>query len=559
MRLLSKPWPITLTLLLAAAGAPITRAADPVPATQADPAADRLTFLTLQLSSIEASLHAINLALRSAGYKAVLTSEKADEAAKGNELMDRNGGAPVAWDKFYGATAKQFEPRDIVGIPHPYQRPSQFNYLYHANNDQVAKANAEVAALGQKVDTLLARRRQLDSEQSALWATISWESLQNHDISLNPLYRFQLKANTSTPATDARCDLLRPAILFLRTIDQTVADDLDSLSTNQAATLTDLKTRTEAAYAAAKEPLANAMLSADLSDDDLKTAKDLLTSLKHLAELSKNITEAYHLALDGDAAGDDNRKLTFRAQLQFALLDYATATGDLDIQLVGLAKSWDIEGERGVASHDQLPAGAGTFTPPAATASPVANAAAQRPQNRTIDLLRIPNHLPTVVSGIWHVAYGEARCEPSGDAKIDFAYTPPAEYDYRVTFIRTANERSIALICAAAGTQFSCNIGGGGNILVGFESINSQTLEAATPTVRKSSGWIENQKPIAVLVKVRKSGVEIDVDGQIITSYSRYADMTLPKFLKLSSPSRLGIDVYKSAALIKSAEVTEIR
>ncbi len=69
-------------------------------------------------------------------------------------------------------------PRDILGVPHPYERPTQFSTtLYHANNDQVAKANAEVAALGQKVDTLLARRRQLDAEQSALWATISWESL----------------------------------------------------------------------------------------------------------------------------------------------------------------------------------------------------------------------------------------------------------------------------------------------------------------------------------------------------------------------------------------------
>ena len=178
----------------------------------------------------------------------------------------------------------------------------------------------------------LARRRQLDAEQSALWATIAWESIQNHDIPLNPLYRFQLKATAATPASDARRDVLRPAILFLRTIDKTVADDLETLHTNQDQTLTDLADRTEAAYAAAKEPFANAMLSADVDPNDLKTSKDLLASMKHLAEISKNITEAYHLALDGDAAGDDNRKLTFRAQLQFALLDYSTAATDLDYQ-----------------------------------------------------------------------------------------------------------------------------------------------------------------------------------------------------------------------------------
>ena len=141
----SSPFPAT-----AADTAPPSAA----PTTQADPAADRLTFLTLELSNIEASLHAVNLALRGAGYKAVITAEKADQAALGNELMDRKGGAPIAWDKFYGATAKQFEPRDVFGVHHPYERPSQFDYLYKANNDQIAKANADVASLGQKVDAL---------------------------------------------------------------------------------------------------------------------------------------------------------------------------------------------------------------------------------------------------------------------------------------------------------------------------------------------------------------------------------------------------------------------
>ena len=46
----------------------------------------------------------------------------------------------------------------MFGIHHPYEPPSQFDYLYHANNDQIAKANSEVASLGQKIDTLLARR-----------------------------------------------------------------------------------------------------------------------------------------------------------------------------------------------------------------------------------------------------------------------------------------------------------------------------------------------------------------------------------------------------------------
>src|SRR6266576_5223592 len=78
------------------------------PATQRTDLSDRLTFLTLQLSSTEESIKAITLALRGAGYKAAVAAERAADADKGNELMDRKGGAPIPWDQFYGKTARDF-------------------------------------------------------------------------------------------------------------------------------------------------------------------------------------------------------------------------------------------------------------------------------------------------------------------------------------------------------------------------------------------------------------------------------------------------------------------
>src|SRR5215207_4096934 len=87
---------VMLAALPAGAAAPGTS-----PTTK--PAADdRLTFLTLGLSSTEESIKAINAALRSAGYQAAIAAERVADAQKNNELMDRKGGAPVPWDQFYG-------------------------------------------------------------------------------------------------------------------------------------------------------------------------------------------------------------------------------------------------------------------------------------------------------------------------------------------------------------------------------------------------------------------------------------------------------------------------
>ena len=60
-------------------------------------------------------------------------------------------------------------------------------------------AKAEVATLGKKTDALLARRLELETEESSLWATLAFEAIENRDINLRPLYRDQLKA---TPSKD---------------------------------------------------------------------------------------------------------------------------------------------------------------------------------------------------------------------------------------------------------------------------------------------------------------------------------------------------------------------
>src|SRR5256885_12184198 len=52
----------------------------------------RLVFLTVQLSTVESSLDAVNKAIRANGYEKNTKQAQAEQARKGNEQLDRNGG-----------------------------------------------------------------------------------------------------------------------------------------------------------------------------------------------------------------------------------------------------------------------------------------------------------------------------------------------------------------------------------------------------------------------------------------------------------------------------------
>jgi hypothetical protein len=372
-----------------------------------DPASDRLTFLMLQLSSAEESIKALNAGMKAAGYKAKVAADKADSYEKGNNLMDRKGGAPVPWDEFYGKTAAGFyyhssgdlhasEFRGVNTVDAHYNgsrltridRPRQFDYIYRANIEQAAKAKAETEALGRQIDQMLARRRKIEAEQSALWATISLESIQNLDIGFKPLYHWQLAAPAQKPGAPAAIDTartgtLRALVLFLRTADQVAAKSAETVGDDQERTFNSLKETVQSAQATAQESAFRASQSADLDAADQTLIKDALAITKRMAAICKNTAESYRLALEGDAAEDEQRKLTFRAQLQESLLAFSSATAELDGAISKMATDWGIHGQAGVDNPDKVvlissaaPPSAGptggtvTIAPPAAASGP---------------------------------------------------------------------------------------------------------------------------------------------------------------------------------------------
>jgi hypothetical protein len=387
------------------AAGPVTRPAA-APATQGDPASERLTFLTLRLSSAEESIKAINAALRVAGYKVAVAADKAEAADKGNELMDRKGGAPVPWDQFYGKTARSFIAPLPPGIyvvktkgssenvtypwNDPIRRPKQFDYLYRANSEQAAKAKEQVAAMGRKIDALLARRRQLEAEQVSIWGTIALESVSNREIGTRPLYRFQLRSDGAKPSDAARVEITRGAILFLRLVDRAAAQAADAISTDPQAALGAVRQNIQSAEAALRESILKPTDAAALNPAETQQLKDLLAIAKRMQLLCKNVTEGYALALESDIANDELRKQAMRAQLQEALIGIADGAGELDEAVTKLAAAWNIHPEVGVDSPDKLPAAAAIAAPRTSPSSPAAGGEASVATAATAITVRCP-------------------------------------------------------------------------------------------------------------------------------------------------------------------------
>jgi hypothetical protein len=173
---------------------------------------ERLLFLMTRLASVEASLDAIEKALKTTSGKQLIKVADAKRAELENRSMDRKGGGPMKWSDFYGTTAEKFfyHPVDRNTTYHtvtilgsgggqpnpqpPHNRPPQFDYIYRANENAKAGAENDIAKLGKKLADLVDRRRSLEEEQSALWCEIAFRAVSRLDLSRKPLYRFELSS-----------------------------------------------------------------------------------------------------------------------------------------------------------------------------------------------------------------------------------------------------------------------------------------------------------------------------------------------------------------------------
>ena len=105
-----------------------------------------------------------------------------------------------------------------------------------------------------------------------------------------------------------------------------------------------------------------------------------------------------------------------------------------------------------------------------------------------------------------------------GPSKIEFPYTPPEEYDYRVTFERTDGTDYLMQHLVANGNQFIWVLGGWGGATCGFEPAGGPASSNAT--TRTLPGPLENNRAYTSVVKVRaEPGVQAFLDDMIISEW----------------------------------------
>jgi hypothetical protein len=342
-------------IVLIAAALSLQAAAQPKPkpaATQPVPPGweeidQRLVFLTVQLSTIESSIDATDKALKLNGYQKIAKEAAADQAAKSNELMDRKGGGPVRWEEFYGRTAEKFfyHPRDGNTIhvnPLPIaQRPPQFDYIYRANEDNRAKAEADAARIGNKIDDLLAYRKQLETEQTALWCKIAFRGGSSMELSARPLYRLDLTGATNDDAGKQALEAAKAAVAFMRAIDAELTQAQKGMD-DQKGALEHLAATTTSARAELQSKLLQLPTLAAALANPRDPIGQFTRLAKRLEDSAQNLSDALRLAADADTQGDLAGKRSYRGQLQQTAFDYASTVVAADQALTAATTSWKI-------------------------------------------------------------------------------------------------------------------------------------------------------------------------------------------------------------------------
>jgi hypothetical protein len=329
---------------------------------------ERLVFLMVRLANVEASLDAVEKRIGAGVRKKAVKSGDAKRAERGNELMDRKGGGPMKWSEFYGTTAENFfyHPTDRNSTYHTetilrqqgsdadnkvgggvpagqglpvHQRPPQFDYIYRANEKAKERAEEEAAALKGKVEQLAQRRQRLESEQAGLWCEIAFRAVSHYDLDKKPLYRFQPIAGNDTESR-RNTDSMKEAASFMAL----ALSVMTAAEKDQAATFSKIKP----AVSEARQKLNDDWLQLGVDVTDRYTTEGKFASLaKRLDDVASNLSDSYVVAMEGDAAHDQERKDTFRALLQESLVKYARIVLALDEMSTVMKNDWKIKPDVG--------------------------------------------------------------------------------------------------------------------------------------------------------------------------------------------------------------------
>jgi tRNA A-37 threonylcarbamoyl transferase component Bud32 len=160
-----------------------------------------------------------------------------------------------------------------------------------------------------------------------------------------------------------------------------------------------------------------------------------------------------------------------------------------------------------------------------------------------------------VVSGTW-AREGTALVSQGGKpARVQLPYRPPEEYDVRIEFARKSANFCVNLILSKDGSAFTLVMQRDG--FIGFEKVKGEDYHK-NPSMRRLDGPIKVNKPVVVVVEVRKDGVKTFSDGRPLSEWATYGDLTMNKDWKLPDPAALGVGTWDGGAEIRRLEIREV-
>lgn len=179
-------------------------------------------------------------------------------------------------------------------------------------------------------------------------------------------------------------------------------------------------------------------------------------------------------------------------------------------------------------------------------------------QSRHINLLALLDPTAGVVKGTWRMQGALLMTDPIEGGRIDFAYRPPPEYDFHISFTMTHAEGCICQVCYRDGHQFGYQVGGWYNKVAAFEMVNG-IAGADNKTAQKKDHWLADGQHHSMLVKVRRSGAEAFLDGQLITSLrTDYSDLSLSSYWTLSRADVVGLGAHMNGVRFDTVEIIEV-
>jgi hypothetical protein len=178
----------------------------------------------------------------------------------------------------------------------------------------------------------------------------------------------------------------------------------------------------------------------------------------------------------------------------------------------------------------------------------------------SINLLKMIDLSKDAIRGTWTQDANGLKVKSEQWARLEIPYEPPAEYDFRIVFVRTEGTGDAMQVLNKNGHQFIWSLGCAANTMMGFGFINGGWVhEPSNPTRRVVPSVLTNGKSATSLVQVRNDGLKAFLDGKLIVGYpTTYQELSPHPDGAMRSPTNLGICSWSSGITFTQVDVVEV-